>query len=50
MLGAAKEAGLARPLLEVAGEKQNQVLFDFEDQSVMLKEENVPGAKVQYPM
>ena len=31
------------------GEKQNQVSVDFKDQRVMLKEQNVPRVKVQYP-
>ena len=36
MLGTAKEAGLARPLLGTAGEMQNQVCFNFGARSVIL--------------
>ena len=47
MLGTTKEAGLARPLLRIAGEKQGQVFFNFEVQSVMLERKTVRGLEVR---
>ena len=47
MLGTAKEAGLARPLLGTAGEMQDQVFFNFGARSAMLVKKIVLGSEVR---
>ena len=47
VLGTPKEAGLARPLLRAAGEKQEQGFFNFEVLNAMLQRRTVRGLELR---